>query len=189
MKTLLVDVDEVICHPTLIDEINKFLHTNYRLTDFTEYYIDDVLGSDENKQKFYEIIKNKNMYEDAVLLDGVTDALKKLSKEYDIYICSACAMFCLLKESGIYFKYKYDFLIKNFPFLNPEHFIFTGGKNIFKADAMIDDRPKNLMGDIGTRIMMLSYHNRDISDEELKKNNIIKVSSWAEIENILLDKN
>ncbi len=186
MKKLLIDVDEVICHPTLMQEINNFLGTDYQLTDFTTYYIDDVLGDDENKQKFYKIIKNKNMYENVEFLDGAIETIEKLSKVYDIYICSACAMFCLLEDSGIYFKYKYDFLLKHFPFLNPEHFIFTGGKNIFKADVMIDDRPKNLMGDISTRIMMLSYHNRDISDEELEKNDIIKVSSWAEIEKILL---
>ena len=55
MQKLLVDIDEVLCQSTFLDEMNKFLKTNYKIDDFTEYYIDDALGTDENKQKFYKI--------------------------------------------------------------------------------------------------------------------------------------
>ena len=188
MRTLLVDIDEVLCQSTFLDEINKFLGTSYELDYFTEYYIDDILGSDENKEKFYKTIKNKDLYKNARIYDGAYEALKELSKEYEIYICSACVMFCMPRESGIYFKHKYDFLIKNFPFLNPDNFIFTGAKNIFKADVQIDDRLKNLRGEIGTKLLFTAYHNKTISDEELKENKIIRVNNWQEIKNLLLNK-
>lgn len=170
-----------------MDEINKFLDTKYSLDDFSEYYIDDVLGTDENKQKFYGIIKDKDLYQNAKIYDGAVESLKKLNEKYDIYICSACVMFCMQKESGIYFKHKYDFLIKNFSFLNPDNFIFTSSKNIFKADVQIDDRLKNLEGSVNKKILFTAYHNKNISDNELKEKGIIRVDNWNEITKILLE--
>lgn len=185
MKTLFVDVDEVICQSEFLNEINKFLGTNYKINDFSDYFIDDILGSDENKVKFYEKIKNKNLYENPIIYDNAVEVLEKLNKKYDIYICSACVMFGNIINSGIYFKHKYNFLIKHFPFLNPEHFVFTNGKNIFNADIQIDDNIKNMQGNIKTKLMFNAYHNQNITDEELEKHNIKRVYSWNEIYEIL----
>lgn len=185
-KTLLIDVDEVISEPTFLDEVNAFLKTSYKMEDFTEYYIDDVLGSDANKARFYESIKNKDMYANSRIFRGAKTVLKKLSKVYDIYICSACVMFCMPKDSGIFFKHKYDFLINNFPFLDPNKFIFTSAKNLFRADVQIDDKLSNMQGDVGLKLMFSAYHNKNVSDETLKKEGAIRVDSWADIEKILL---
>ena len=182
----MVDVDEVICTSSLLDEMNKFLGTNYKLDDFHEYYIDDILGSDENKDKFYDSIKNVDLYENAIIMDDAKEVLEKLSKKYEICICSNCVMYRNEINSGIFYKHKYDFLIKNFPFLNPENFIFTGTKNLFKADVQIDDRLNNLQGDITTKLLFDSYHNRNISDEELSATGVKRIHNWKEIENILL---
>ena len=95
-------------------------------------------------------------------------------------------MFSMVKDSGIYFKHKYDFLVKNFPFLNPNKFIFTSAKNIFKADIQIDDKLDNMKGDVETRIMFSAYHNKSVSDEELKQNGAVRVSCWKDVEKILL---
>ena len=186
MKTLLIDVDECISRSTFLDEVNAFLKTDYKMDDFTEYYIDDVLGSDENKAIFYETIKNKDMYAGSFVFEGAKEVLEKLNEKYDVYICSACVMFSMVKESGIYFKHKYDFLIKNFPFLNPNKFIFTSAKNIFKADIQIDDKLDNMKGDVETKIMFSAYHNKNVSDEELKQNGAVRVSCWKDVEKILL---
>ena len=185
-KKLLIDVDEVIGESTFLDEINLFLNTNYKIDDFTEYYLDDVLGSEENKARFYESIKNKDMYKDFKIFDGAKAVLKKLNEVYDIYICSACVMFCMPEESGVFFKYKYDFLIKNFPFLNPNNFIFTSAKNLFKADVQIDDKLSNMCGEVDLKLMFSAYHNKNVSDETLKNVGVTRVSGWQEIEKILL---
>lgn len=183
---ILIDIDEVICQSTFLDEINSFLGTNYELDFFTEYYIDDILGTDENKELFYKKIKDVDLYKNARIYEGAVDVLKELSEKYEIYICSACVMFCMPEDSGIYFKHKYDFLIKNFPFLNPDNFIFTSAKNIFKADIQIDDRLKNLQGEVETKLLFTAYHNKTITSEELKDKNIIRVNDWNDIKFILL---
>ena len=188
MKKLLIDIDEVICQSEFLDEMNKFLGTNYSIDDFKEYYIDDILGSDDNKMDFYNIIRNKDLYKNAHIYPGAVETLKDLNRKYQIYICSACVMFCMPEDSGIFFKHKYDFLIKNFPFLNPDNFIFTSAKNIFDADIQIDDRVKNLQGNIKTKLLFTAYHNKSISNEDLNKSNIIRVNSWLDIRKILLDK-
>ena len=187
MKKLLIDIDEVLCQSTFLDEINKFLNTNFNLEDFKEYYIDGILGSHENKEKFYDKIKCVDLYSNARIFDDAVGTLKELNEKYDIYICSACVMACMPNDSGIYFKHKFDFLIKNFPFLDPNKFIFTGAKNLFNADIQIDDRLDNLQGNVEKKLLFTSYHNKNLTEAELKSQNIIRVNNWKEIKNILLN--
>lgn len=186
LRKILVDIDEVICTSTLLDEMNKYLCTDYKLDDFHEYYIDDILGSDLKKEEFYKNLQNIDLYKDAKIFDNVIEILKKLSHQYEIYICSNCVMYCNKQNSGIFYKHKYDFLINNFPFIVPENFIFTGAKNLFNVDVQIDDCLDNLKGDVSIKLLFDSYHNRDITDDELFKLNIKRVHNWDEIADILL---
>lgn len=186
-KKILIDVDEVICDPGFLHLINQFLNTNYQLDDFTEYYIDDyALKTDEIKEKFYQYYLAHNSYDYATLLPNAFEVIQKLNDRYDLYICSACVMFCLVDESGKFFMDKYNWLIKNFPFLDPNKFILTNTKNLLQADIQIDDRLTNLEGNIGTKLLFSSYHNKNITDEELKEKNVIRVNGWLEIEKLLL---
>lgn len=36
------------------------------------------------------------------------------------------------------------------------------------------------------KMLFTAYHNKDITDEELKDNEVIRVNGWKEIEKILL---
>lgn len=185
-EKLLLDIDEVICNPGFLYLINKFLDTNYQIDDFTDYYIDDVIGDDDKKQAFYKYYLQHNAYDYAELLPYAYEVIEKLNIKYDLYICSACVNPFFAKESGKLFMDKYNWLLKTFPFLNPNNFIFTNTKNMFKADIQIDDRLQNLNGDVKLKLLFVSYHNKDISDKELKASGVIRVDGWKEIENILL---
>lgn len=191
-KKILIDVDEVICDPGFLYLINEFLGANYKIDDFTEYYLDDVLGSDANKQKFYKYYLEHNSYHYAKIFPHAKEVLKRLNEIYDVYICSACANPFFLDKSANQYANKYNFLIENFPFLDPEKFIFTSVKNIFVADIQIDDRLGHLKGNIPLKILFPSYHNKTITDEELKENNVIRVGhsredAWQEIEKLLIN--
>lgn len=186
-KKLLIDVDEVICNSGFLPLVNEFKNTNYKIDDFTDYYLDDyVLSSEKEKQEFYKYYLEKNSYDYATLLPDTYEVLEKLNKTYDIYICSACVMFCMIEQSGKFFMDKYDWLIKTFPFLDQNKIILTNSKNIFKADIQIDDRLSNLEGEIKQKLLFTSYHNKNISDKELNDLNITRVNSWKDIEKILL---
>ena len=185
-KTLVIDVDEVICDSGFLSMLNKFLNSDYKIDDFKNYYIDEVIPENK-KSEFYEFLKDKNLYENPIMIDGAVESIRQLAEKYDILICSNCVMFRAEQNSGMYFKYKYDFLLKTFPFLNPNKFIFTGFKNHLVADIQIDDRIDNLESKyIDKKILMSAYHNKNISSEELVKKGIVRVDSWNDIVKILL---
>lgn len=191
-KDLLLDVDEVICFSGFVEAVNDFLGTSYTVDDFTDYYIDDVAIPDEQKDSFYEFISERNLYENPDILPHAVESIRRLKDYYNIYICSACVSFFNKKNSGRRFKDKYDFLFETFPFIDPDHYIFTGAKHLFRADVQIDDRLKNLDNDIPIRILFPSYHNKDVTDEELRQKGIIRAGldwkkGWQEVEKILIE--
>ena len=190
-KKILLDVDEVICSSGFLSAVNEFLGTNYEIDDFTDYYIDRNAIPKEKIEEFKEFVNNRNLYENTYILPGANEVIKRLNEVYDIYICSACVNGLNVEGSGKIFMDKYNFLIKNFSFLNPEHFIFTNTKNLFKADIQIDDRLSNLDDEIEIKILFPSYHNKNVTDEELKQKGVLRAgydlrNGWNEIEKILL---
>lgn len=186
-KKLILDVDEVICDSGFLTLINKFLGTDYKIDDFTEYYIDDYALKDEKtKQAFYEYYLQNESYSYATLISGAYEAIKLLNEKYDIYICSACVMYPLISKSGKFFMDKYNYLIETFPFLNPDKFIFTNSKQVISGDIQIDDRIFNFCNSIPLKILFDSYHNQNCTKEQLNEMGIIRVNNWDEIKKILL---
>jgi len=142
---------------------------------------------ENRKEEFYKLLQDVDSYENARLIDGAVETIYELSKKYDILMCSSCVMFFNMKGSGIYFKHKYDFLVRTFPYLDPHKFILTGYKNALVADVQIDDRLDNLESkNIKTKLLMTAYHNKNITEEELQEKGVIRVNSWQEIKKILL---
>lgn len=184
-KKILLDLDNVICNPGYLTLLNKFLNTNYKIDDFTTYFFDDIIEDEDEKIKLNYFYLQHNLYDEAEMMPNVYEILKKLNDQYDIYICSACISSYLKDKAGKCYMDKYNYLIKTFPFLKPENFIFTNSKNIIKADIQIDDRLSNLRNDIPLKILFTSYHNKEIKEEYLEQLKIIRVDNWKEIEALL----
>lgn len=183
-ESILIDVDDVIVQNAFIDAINVFKGTNHKEEDFTTYFIDDIVFSDNEKKQFREFLLTYNIYENCKLIVGVEEVLPCLCNILDVYICSSCIVKGLEKYSGIFFKRKFDFLLEKFPYIDPDKIIFTSSKNNFRGfDYQIDDRVENLKGDIRCKMLFSSYHNRDIDYGVLKKMEILRVNSWSEILN------
>lgn len=184
-KKLLVDFDDTICESVTLLQVNKFLGTNYTLDDFDDYFIDNVIPEDRI-QEYFASYFDEDPYENVKLIDGVKEALQKLSEKYDIYICSSCILYKSPQSSAKIFASKFNYLIKNLPFLEPTKFIFTSAKDICCGDVLIDDFFHNFRGNIETRLLFDSYHNRNITDEMLKERGVIRVKGWQNICEILL---
>ena len=192
-RTILLDVDHVVCFSGFLPAVNAFLGTNYEIDDFTDYYVDEAAIPRERFDEFIKFLNKRNIYDDASMLPGAVETIEKLNEEYSIFICSSCLNPFDLEGSGRLFKDKYDFLREHLPFIDPENYIFTNAKHIIKADIQIDDRLSNLDNDIEIRILFPSYHNKDITDEELSKMGVIRAGNdwrngWEEISKILLKK-
>lgn len=185
MEKLLIDMDDVITEKGFIRMINKFLGTDYKQEDAGSYFVNDLIPKDR-MDEWIEFYSNNNVYDYVNIVDGAKETLEKLNEKYDLYIVTAYVFRDAPEVSGKTLKDKYDFLIKNFPFINPHKFIFISDKSLLEADIRIDDSPKKLVGDARLKLLFTAYHNKNMPEEELKKNNFIRVNTWKDIEDILL---
>lgn len=184
MKTIMVDMDNVITDGVFLNYINEYLKANYKLGDFREYhYVQGLIGDNHG---FWDWVSDKNFYEQAPLLEGCYEVLKKLNDVYDVYIVTTYLWNEAKDISGYNLMNKYYYLKDMLPFIGPEKYIFTSNKKMINFDIRIDDRIGNLEG-AETKLLFTAWHNKDMTDEELKDKNIIRVNNWNDIAKILLN--
>ena len=185
MEKLIVDMDDVITEKGFIRMINEFLGTKYKEKDAKSYYINDLIPKDR-MDEWVDFYLRENVYDYANIVEGAKETLEKLNEKYDLYIATAYVFRDAPWVSGKTLCDKYNFLIKNFPFIDPHKFIFISNKELLEADIRIDDSPKKLLGKARLKLLFTAYHNKDMSDKELKENNFVRVNGWKEVEEILL---
>jgi len=185
MERIMIDMDDVICENGFLTLVNDFLNTNYKKEDIKTYYIQDVIPK-EKYQEWTEFFNSKNVYEYVEFLPNTYDVMEKLSKKYELYICSSFIFRDNEEYSAKNLKNKFEWLYENLPFISPNNYIFTTNKEIVNCQIKIDDKLSNLNGNAKIKMLFDSYHNKDISKEELEKKNIIRVNGWKDIEKILL---
>ena len=184
MKKLIIDMDDVICEKNFIDMVNDFLGSNYKEEDIGSYYINDIIPKEKEKE-WIEFFKKHNVYEYGRQCENAIETIKKLNDKYDIYIASAYVFRDDNSVSGKCLCDKFDYLYKNLPFLDPKKFMFVNNKELINADIRIDDSMKNLEGKAELKLLYTAYHNKEVSDEELKEKGLIRVNNWNEIYEIL----
>lgn len=192
-KVLLLDIDDVFCFSGFLEAVNEFLGTSYEIDDFTNYYIDEEAIPKDRFNEFNEFLKGRNQYENPFILPGAIEAIKVLSEKYDVYPCTSCINPFDIENSGRLFMDKYNLLRKYLSFIDPSHFILTSAKHMFRADVQIDDRLSNLDDSVETRILFPSYHNKNITDEELASKGVVRAGydwreGWENVLKILLTK-
>lgn len=185
MRKIMVDMDDVICDGGFLSLVNQFLGTNYKIEDVKTYYISDLVPK-EKRQEWSEFFNTKNVYEHCKMIEGTYEVLEKLSKKYEIYIATDYIFRDNKEYSANMLKNKFNWLYEKLPFIEQTNYIFTAKKEIIDCDIKIDDKLSNLKGKAGTKLLFTAYHNKTITEEELKKNGAIRVNGWKEIEKILL---
>lgn len=186
MKTIMVDMDDVLTYGNFSKILDEYLGYRPDYDSIKNYYIQDILG--DKKDDFFNKFKDMDMYENASLLPDCYDVLKKLSGFYKIYICTDYIWREIVKFAGNNLKNKYNFLYEQLDFIEPKNFIFAADKSIINCDIKIDDKLINIDG-AETKLLFTAWHNKDLTDDELKRQNVIRVNNWREIGEILLDEN
>lgn len=186
MKKIMIDLDETICSPSYLKAVNKYLNTNYKYEDVKTYFVEDIIEEDKKQDFLDYFYRNVNVYDEAMILPDALGVIEKLSHFYEIYIVSAFVDKRRIKESGIMAKYKYEWILKNMPFIDPKKIVLTGSKDIIMCDIKIDDKVSNLKGYGDTKLLMDQLHNQKYSFEELTNLNIKRVYDWQQVESILL---
>lgn len=181
-ETMMVDMDEVIVKNGLINLINEFYRTSYTENDFDNYYIQDTLP---DKKAFFEYFFTKNLYDYSEFCTGAKEVLRELNEYYKLYIGTSYIFKEYPERAGIILKYKYDFLTRELPFLDPYKFVFLGDKSVLNCSIKVDDRIDNLSPS-KTKILYSAYHNHGYSDEYLDENGIVRVNDWYDVRKLLL---
>ncbi len=177
MKTLLIDMDNCITDPKILEYINEFSNTNYKLEEQTDFYLQNLIK--DKKNEFYDFLSTKNLYEDCPLKDDCYEVLEKLNKIYDIYIVTSYLWKDKTDSSAHNLKNKYNYLREKLPFIDPSKYIFTTNKNIIKGDISIDDKLSNLH--TNKKLLFTAWHNKQIPENELKEKGITRVNAWIDI--------
>lgn len=184
MQTIMVDMDNVITQGSFSTILEDYLGYKPDYSAVKGYYVQDILG--DKKEDFFKYFVTRNLYENATLLPDCYNVLKKLNNYYKIYICTDYIWREVISYAGDNLKNKYEFLYKELDFIDPQNFIFVCDKSIINCDIKIDDRPHNLKG-AKKKILFTAYHNKEMTEEDLRKDNLIRANNWLDIENILLN--
>ena len=186
MKKILVDLDDVLSMDGYLNMMNDFLGTNYAYEDINDYYVENIM-SEEKLKEYREFFKTHNVYDYSKPAPNSRKVLIKLMLEYEIYVCSSYHSELDNTILPDLIPKKCEFLQKNYPFLSSKNFIFTNDKSMLDVDIRIDDRLHNLEGS-GIKLLYDAYHNKDIDNELLEQNEILRVNNWLDIEDKLLVK-
>ena len=186
MKKIMIDLDETICSPSYLKEVNKYLNTEYKYEDIKTYFVEDIIEEDKKQEFLDYFYKNVNVYDEATVLPDAIGVIERLSHFYDIYIVSAFVDKRRIQESSIMAKYKYEWILKNMPFIDPKKIVLTGSKDVIMCDIKIDDKVSNLKGYGETKLLIDQIHNQKYSFEELEKLKIKRVYDWQQVASILL---
>ena len=186
MKKLMIDLDDTICCDGYLKVLNDYFNTDYTYDDLNgDYYVESLVPDgrlDEYLDYFYSI----NVYENVEVMPGALEVIEKLSKVYDVYICSAYVDRRRPEASGVMANFKHNWICNNLPFIDPKKIILTGSKDIIDCDIKIDDKFSKLKGHGEIKLLLDAYHNRGYDDKKLSERGVVRVKDWKEIENILL---
>lgn len=183
-QKLMIDMDVTITCDGIIDIVNEYLQTNYTSKDAKDYYVQSLIPKDK-LHEFNKFFYERNLYHYTKLTPDAVEVLKYLNDKYDVYILTAYQLRNENDGAENHLKNKYQYLRETFPFLDTKKFIFTCDKSVVKGDIVVDDVITNLYSSYKQKILFSSYHNQDISEEELSAKGIIRVSSWKEIKELL----
>lgn len=185
MKTLMIDMDNVITDGNFNKYIEEFMNIKVDFNELTEYkYVQDLVKNKKNE--FWNYVKDKDFYKDSELLDGCYEVLKRLNNKYDIYIVTSYLWNDFIDLSGKNLNYKYDYLKEKLPFIEPEKYVFTTNKSLLKFDIKLDDKMSNL-DNSDIKLLFSRWHNKNITNDLLENEHIIRVNNWYDIEKLLCD--
>lgn len=188
-KKIMVDMDEVIVKNRFTDYLNEFLN-GVDFEKLNSFYRQDLIkGREEEFKKIYQF---KNLYKNdngtfVEPLENCVEVLEELNKYNELFIVTSYIWKKDIFDASTNLKNKYEYLKYFLQFINPNNFIFITDKSKIKFDIGIDDRPKNLVS-CNKKILFTEFRNKNISEEELAKDNIIRADNWTSVRKILTKK-
>lgn len=134
-----IDVDDTICNlqEIVIDIFNKSFGSKYKLEDFTEYDIMNVIPT-QDAMIMKELYGMSGLYDKVKPMPGAQDALEKLiNLGHQVYLITAA-----IPKT---YDEKVTFIKRFFPCIDESHIICMKHKWMFRCDVMIEDNLQTLL--------------------------------------------
>ncbi|PCX46997.1 5' nucleotidase, NT5C type, partial [Listeria monocytogenes] len=137
-KKIAIDMDEVLADTLgeIIDAVNERANLGITIESLNGKKLKHMMP--EHEGLVTEVLREPGFFRRLKVMPHAQEVVEKLNDHYDVYIATAAM------DVPTSFHDKYEWLLEFFPFLNPQHFVFCGRKNIVNADYLIDDNPKQL---------------------------------------------
>ncbi|MGT9231166.1 5' nucleotidase, NT5C type, partial [Enterococcus faecalis] len=137
-KKIAIDMDEVLADTlgAIIDAVNERANLGITVESLNGQKLKHVIP--EHDGLVTEILREPGFFRHLKVMPNAQEVVEKLNQQYDVYIATAAM------DVPTSFHDKYEWLLEHFPFLDPQHFVFCGRKNIINADYLIDDNPRQL---------------------------------------------
>lgn len=173
-KKIAIDMDEVLADTlgAIIDGVNERANLGITVESLNGQKLKHVIP--EHDGLVTEILREPGFFRHLKVMPNAQEVVEKLNEQYDVYIATAAM------DVPTSFHDKYEWLLEHFPFLDPQHFVFCGRKNIINADYLIDDNPRQLAIFEGESIMYTAVHNMNHHDYK-------RVNGWKDVEALFLN--
>lgn len=170
MKTLLIDMDSVICdlmtdwHKRYNDEYNDDLSVNKLKCWDSEKYVKPECGS-----KIYDYLDEPGLFLNLKPIKDSISVLERIHKQYQIYICTSSRTYA--------FTEKEKWVDRYLSFIGKEKIIFAHNKSMIRGDLLFDDAPHHLEAFVKTNRIAVAMdypYNRHV--------NVPRVENWLDFE-------
>ena len=137
-KKIAIDMDEVLADTLgeIIDAVNERANLGITIESLNGKKLKHMMP--EHEGLVTEVLREPGFFRRLKVMPHAQEVVEKLNDHYDVYIATAAM------DVPTSFHDKYEWLLEFFPFLNPQHFVFCGRKNIVNADYLIVDNKKQL---------------------------------------------
>ena len=170
---LCVDVDDVVCNlqEVVIDLFNKRYGANYKLEDFTEFDIMNILPT-QDAIVMRDMYGETGLYDKVKPMPGSQKALEKLVNfGHQVYLVTAA-----IPKT---YDEKVAFIKRFFPCIDESHIICMKHKWLLNCDVMIEDNLQTLLEKPHyLRILMNRPWNQSSKDWVYGIN---RCNNWSEI--------
>lgn len=174
--TILFDADDVAENlvECWVSALNERYGTTVTIEDVTEWDISKAFPT-LTRQQVYDILKEDELWNRLEPMPGSQEVLQKFYDEgHQLYMVTATNYHTV--------EAKMERIFELFPWLDWDHVIIAGNKQMIRGDVLIDDNPENLIGGDYLRILYDRPHNRSFRQTA---GDIYRLYSWENIYDFL----
>lgn len=165
-KRIYVDMDGVIAD--LNSEWIRRYNYKYKCNETVELFSCwDVHTLVPCGVDIYNFLDEEDFFSSLPVIEKSQEILQKLNEYYDIYIATAA-------YNPMNIIPKFHWLQKHFPFIDRKKYVFAVDKSVLHGDCLIDDKPENLEGFTGRKILFSAPHNKT-------EKRFIRADNWDEV--------